>query len=59
MIKFNKPKEFNSLQLINELLQAGIKTLPKSTQPAGYQVPFIEDNNLFLHIDASEKNFGQ
>jgi hypothetical protein len=59
MIKFNKPKQFDSLQLINELLAAGIKSLPKSTQPAGYQVPFVEDDNFFLQIDISEKDLAQ
>ena len=59
MIKFNIPKKLDSLQLINELIKAGIKTLPKSNQPSGYQVPFIEDDNLFLQIDASEKDLAQ
>ena len=59
MIKFNRPKQFNSLQLIDELIEAGIKTLPKSDHPSGYQVPVIDTDNLFLQIDASEKDLAQ
>jgi hypothetical protein len=57
MIKFTKPENLNGAKLIEELLTAGIKSIPKTrSTPNGYEPPLLDGNgDLWLDIKESDK----
>jgi len=61
MIKFPMPSTLDGAKLTEELIAAGVSTLAKDRSvPTGYAPPFIDgENNLFLDIDASEKDVAE
>ena len=57
MIKFTKPENLDGAKIIDELLEAGIKSIANDrSTPNGYAPPLLDGNgDLWLDIDESEK----
>jgi hypothetical protein len=58
MIKFTKPENLDGAKLIEELLAAGIKSIPKDRSTFnGYAPPLLDGNNdLWLAIDSKDES---